>query len=376
MTYSNLSDLVEICNFHLQTKNFLIDNCVLKLNCKLYELKNQEKIFIQFIVDHIVMSMSDKLENIVDSNFTDKDLINSWLLEMRWPDGKILCPRCNGEQVSVNEAGKMPYWCKACRRKFSIQTGTLMEASHIPPHKWVQGCYLELTSLCGISSLGLAGTLNIHQHSAWTMLDQIRWVFATDGPPEEFKSGKYFRIDELHFHVRKSQKVKSGSATNYQAATKNMVAVVITHLRSHKVLIEVISENELNKILGIVERVIPNRGIIFTNGGDYFSKINTKKYHLAKSSEYFNEMADVNEQLLGGLKNLTKSDWSELVSGVVKVHRRISSEYLKRYVEALAGRNNLRGMTCEDKLKFVLMADVKYVKKINELSLNSNIGLN
>ena len=117
--------------------------------------------------------------------------------------------------------------------------------------------------------------------------------------------------------------------------------------------------------MGIVERVVPNKGIIFTSGGDYFSKINAKKYHLAKSSEYFNEMADVNEQLYDGLKNLTKSDWSELVSGVVKIHRRISNEYLKRYVEALAGRNNLRGMTSEDKLKFVLMADVKKLTKLS-----------
>ena len=188
------------------------------------------------------MSISEKFESIVDCDFTVKDQVKSWLSDMRWPDGKILCPRCKGDQVSINEAGKMQYWCKACRRKFSIQTGTLMEASRIPPHKWVQGCYLELTSQCGISSLGLAETLKIHQHSAWTMLNQIRLVLATDGPPEEFKSGKYFRIDELHFHDQKSQKVKSGSATNNQAATKNMVAVVITHLRSQKVLIEVISE--------------------------------------------------------------------------------------------------------------------------------------
>ena len=305
------------------------------------------------------MSMSKTFKCIVESDFTNKELVNTWLSEIRWPDGKIVCPRCQYGQVSISEEQKMPYWCKACRLKFSIQTGILMEASRIPPHKWVKGCYHELMSLSGISSLSLAKVLKITQPSAWAMLDRIRGVLAAESPPNAFKNGLYFRVDELWFHDYKFQKKVSGNSNHSQAATKNMVTVVITHLKSQKVWIEVVAENELEKVVKIVERVIPKTGVIFSNEESYSSKLDRENYLWDKSKEFFDQMGEVNEDLYDGLKNLREPDWSELISGILKIHRRVSNEHLTLYVRALAGRNNLRGMTSENKLKYVLTTTVK-----------------
>ncbi len=38
------------------------------------------------------MSMSEKFKSFVDYNVTDKELVNSWLFEIRCPDG-IFCAR-------------------------------------------------------------------------------------------------------------------------------------------------------------------------------------------------------------------------------------------------------------------------------------------
>ena len=305
------------------------------------------------------MSTSEIFNNIVESDFTDKELVKTWLSEIRWPDGRIACPRCKCGQVSINEEQKMPYWCKTCRLKFSIKTGILMEASRIPPHKWVKGCYHELMNLNGISSLKLAEALKITQPSAWVMLDRIRGVLATDSPPEAFDGGLFFRIDELLFHNPKSENTTLGNFICSEAATKNMVAVVITHLKSQKVWIEVVAEKELGKVVNIIERVVPKLAVIFSNVESYSSKIDRKNYLWDHSKIFCDKLAEIYASSHAGLKNLTESDWSALIYGILKTHRRVSSEHLNLYVKALAGRNNLRGMTCEDKLKFVLTTAVK-----------------
>ena len=32
----------------------------------------------------------------------------------------------------------MPYWCSACRKYFSVRTGTILQSSNVPLHLWVQ----------------------------------------------------------------------------------------------------------------------------------------------------------------------------------------------------------------------------------------------
>ena len=69
----------------------------------------------------------------------------------------------------------MPYRCreKGCRKRFSVKTGTVMEASNIGYQKWAIAIYLALTSLKSISSMKLHRDLEISQKSAWHMAPPV-----------------------------------------------------------------------------------------------------------------------------------------------------------------------------------------------------------
>lgn len=56
----------------------------------------------------------------------------------------------------------MPYHCGECRKYFSLRTGTVMERSQIPLHKWLVAAFLRIRSK-GVSSRQLAKDLGITQ---------------------------------------------------------------------------------------------------------------------------------------------------------------------------------------------------------------------
>ena len=98
-----------------------------------------------------------------------------WLEEQRWGKVGLYCPRCGCvDRCTKTPKQSMPYWCGACRRRFSVRIGTLLERSHVPYRKWVVAIYLHLSNLKGVSSVKLARDLKVTQKTAWFMLHRIR----------------------------------------------------------------------------------------------------------------------------------------------------------------------------------------------------------
>ena len=106
--------------------------------------------------------------------FPNEEVAGRWFEEWRWGN-ELTCPRCGSKEVTERKSRKpMPFWCKPCRKYFSVRIGTQMECSRIPLQKWAIGIYLYSTSLKGVSSMKLHRDLDITQKSAWYMLHRLR----------------------------------------------------------------------------------------------------------------------------------------------------------------------------------------------------------
>ncbi len=75
-----------------------------------------------------------------------------------WPNGAT-CPTCKkGDRITTRKGGY--YRCNACNLDFTVRTGTVLDRSHVPLHKWLAAMAL-INENPGITSLALADELEL-----------------------------------------------------------------------------------------------------------------------------------------------------------------------------------------------------------------------
>ena len=110
--------------------------------------------------------------------FPDEDAARVYLEGRIWPSGPA-CPAC-GDGTHISALGTCAtrkagfYRCLPCRFDFTVRTGTVMERSKVPLHKWLYAMYLIVTARKGISSMQLAKEIGVTQKTAWFVLGRLR----------------------------------------------------------------------------------------------------------------------------------------------------------------------------------------------------------
>src|SRR6476619_374452 len=142
--------------------------------------------------------------------FTNEEAAIAHLEASRWPD-QVTCPHCGSDRVhrmkGKTQAGY--FLCNDCRDKFTARTGTVMERSHIPVHKWLLAIHLMNSSKKGVSAHQLHRSLGVTYKSAWFLAHRIREAMkettATHGPLGG--EGKTVEADELYYGERETRHV-------------------------------------------------------------------------------------------------------------------------------------------------------------------------
>jgi transposase-like protein len=113
---------------------------------------------------------------ITDPIFHNEDKALEHIFLSRWPDGEPICPHC-GSTRTRQMGGKTQagYWlCNDCRDKFTVRTGTVMERSHVPIHKWLLATHLMAASKKGMSAKQTERMLGVTYKTAWFLCHRIR----------------------------------------------------------------------------------------------------------------------------------------------------------------------------------------------------------
>ena len=113
--------------------------------------------------------------------FTDIDVCTEFMAMIRWPEG-VTCPHCDHNDCKFMKVGNRRLWqCnnKACRKQFTIKTGSVMEDSPIGLDKWLPAIWMIVNAKNGVSSYEIHRALGVTQKSAWFMLHRIRLAMQT-----------------------------------------------------------------------------------------------------------------------------------------------------------------------------------------------------
>ena len=278
--------------------------------------------------------------------FPDDETAEAWFVESRWPNGPA-CPHCGSTHVlSGAKHATMPYRCreKGCRKRFSVKTGTVMEASNIGFQKWAIAIYLCLTSLKSVSSMKLHRDLEITQKSAWHMAHRLRKAFSENGG---VFSGPV-EVDESYFggkranmsNAKRKELAEQGAG---RGAVGKTAVVGIKDRATNQVRAKVTRSVTAPALQGFVTgHTSPDATVYTDEASAYDSLPRTHETVKHSVSEYVNGMAHTNG---------VESFWSTLKRAHKGVFHKFSPKHLDRYVQEFAGKHNLRDADTPDQMR-------------------------
>src|SRR5438552_2281053 len=184
--------------------------------------------------------------------FADRGRCFVYAVKLRWPTGKVTCPRCGSDQHSFISTRRL-WFCKPCQKQFTMKVGTIFEDSPLGMDKWMVAFWLLVNCKNGISSYELGRDIGVTQRTAWFMLHRLRFALNTGSfmkplngeveADETFSGGK-----ARNMHVAQRQRRITGTGA------KGKVAVMGILERGGKVRTTVIEDRKKKTSQGEIKK--------------------------------------------------------------------------------------------------------------------------
>jgi len=295
--------------------------------------------------------------------FSDRDRCFAYATKLRWPDGKVTCPRCGTAKHSFIKTRRI-WFCYTCKKQFTLKVGTIMEDSPLTLDKWMTAFWLLCNCKNGISSYELAKDLGIHQESAWFVLQRVRLVMRDDffGSKLGGDEGAEIEVDEsfiggkarnMHLSERKRRITGTG--------TKDKTAVMGILERGGKIRTTVVPNRKKHALQGEVYKHV-------TAGAALYS--DALKSYDGLAGEYAHKVIDHAVKYVDGRvhTNGLENFWSLLKRGISGTYVNVEPFHLHRYLDEQTFRyNNRKDMN--DSQRFELAMSGVFGKRLTYAQL-------
>lgn len=302
--------------------------------------------------------------------FSDPQNCQAFMAWLRWPDGKILCPRCGSANVDwLPNAGLYKCYEKHDRQKFSLKVGTIFEDSPIGLEKWLPVMWMLVNCKNGVSSYEIHRAMGVTQKTAWFMLQRAR--LATQDPETGGKlggPGKEIEADEsfiggkarnMHADV-KARKIQGRRGPQGKA----IVAAVLE--RGGKVRASVVDKRKKKQLQAHVRDNVEAKSSLYTD---------SLKSYEGLGGEYAHQVIDHAIAYVDGQTHTNNCEnfWSLLKRGLKGTYVSVEPYHLFRYVDEQAFRyNNRKDMNDAD--RFVLAMQQAVGKRLTYSELTGSFA--
>lgn len=287
--------------------------------------------------------------------FSNPDNCQQYMIDVRWPDGKVTCPTCGSEKVTyLAKQRRWKCYGKHPKPQFSVKVGTIFEDSPMGLDKWMMAMWLIANCKNGVSSCEIARDLGITQKSAWHMLQRIRLAMRV-GSFE--KLGGHVEVDETFIggkarNMHKSvlrERVKQ-FATPRTGRNQNIGKVAVMGLleRNGEVRTMVVENVKRKSLRREINNHVEPGTMVYTDALRSYNDLNYDYIHnvINHAEKYVDGNVHTN-----GIENF----WSLLKRGLGGTYISVEPFHLFRYLDEQSFRFNNRKLT--DSQRFSIVAE-------------------
>lgn len=279
--------------------------------------------------------------------FSDPDNCQKYMIDVRWPDGKVTCPTCGSEKVTyLAKQRRWKCYGKHPKPQFSVKVGTIFEDSSLGLDKWMMAMWMIANCKNGVSSCEIARDLGITQKSAWHMLQRIRLAMRV-GSFE--KLGGHVEVDETFIGGKARNMHRADRARKIHGTGGMGKVAVMGLLERHGEVRTVVVPNVRRKSL---RREINNHieagSMVYSDALKSYNDLNTDYIH--------NVINHAEKYVQGNVHtNGIESFWALLKRGIGGTYISVEPFHLFRYLDEQSFRFNKRKLT--DSERFALVAE-------------------
>lgn len=287
------------------------------------------------------------MSDISATQFTNEKAAIAHLEASRWPDG-VTCPHCGSVNVhrmsGETQAGM--FLCNDCRDKFTARTGTVMERSHIPVHKWLLAIHLLSASKKGMSAHQLHRMIGITYKSAWFLCHRIRAAMEGNSTAPMGGEGGTVQADETYYgntskrakHYRKGHSHKASVVALVDPATGEARAFHVKRASSETVRAVLVNNASRKSTL------VTDESNLYAKVGPEFEN-HEKVWHQARV--YVTET--------GKTTNNVENFFGVFKKGMTGVYHFCGEQHLQRYLDEFSFRySNRSGLGINDNMRAAL----------------------
>jgi transposase-like protein len=268
------------------------------------------------------------------ATFPTNESCKQFLMEHRWRNGVVRCPRCGNPAVYKLHTRPFHWLCKPCKNyRFSVTSGTICENTKFPLKVWFEVLWQMLNSKKGVSALQIQRQIGSGAYkTAWYMCHRLR---AAMKDPDFRQLMGIVEVDETGISGKdRNRWDKRQHITGLSGKTTVIGAIA----RKGNVVCQIIENTDAATLNRFVRKAVSDKvDLVATDEHAGYSYLDAQGY----KDEFVTH--GKGEYVRGEVHtNNLEYFWSLLKRGIIGTYHHVSKKYLPLYLAEFQFRFNNR----------------------------------
>jgi transposase-like protein len=319
-----------------------------------------------FVAQHFLLSAAAKTLTLGSVVRMSDEEVERVFIRLRWADNKgdAYCPSCGATTVwGSRRNGYLRWQCKACRKEFSLTSGTLFASRKMPLRAYLMAIAIFVNEVKGKSMLAMSRDLGTSYKTSFVLAHKLREAMASEVRQAAIGGkGKRAEIDGGYFggYVKPANRRENRRDRRLVAnqSGKRKVVVVIRE-RGGKTLPGVF-RSEADALNFIRNSVLPQTEL-YADEAAAWNDLHAKyALHRINHQEAYS---------LGGEAqvhtNNAEGFFSRMRRGEMGHHHHIAGPYLIRFAQEAAWRENYKRVPNGSQVDRIVALSMKHKPSVD-----------